>query len=278
MKYLNVAASVVMAGMLAGAVPAQADPAAASVPPANSTSFDGANWPAYQLYRAGKYADAIAAGTAEKSARGYALAAASEIGDAALHIPPCMECIQKAEGYARQAIAADPKLAEGHIFLAVALGLDSHVIGSVSALSKGYGNESKANIDEAVKLAPKNARAWGTMGGWNIEVVRAAGSMIASWQYGATPEKGIELFNKGLALDPDNLVLHYQFALSLASLDADKYHDLIQKELSTAAGLTPDSAYDTMSKKRAVELLGLLKAGNKDAFAATAKKYQGFPA
>ncbi|HEV2563049.1 MAG TPA: hypothetical protein VGT78_13000 [Rhizomicrobium sp.] len=278
MRYFGLAASAAVVCMLAAAMPAQADPAAASVAPADSMSYNAANWPAYQLYRAGKYADAIAAGTAEKSARGYALASAAEIGDAALHIPPCMECVKSAENYARQAIAADPNLPEGHIFLAVALGLDSHIIGSVSALSKGYGNESKANIEEAVKLAPKNARAWGTLGGWNIEVVRAAGSMIASWQYGATPEKGIELFNKGIALDPNNLVLHYQFALSLASLDADKYHDMIQKELADAASLTPDTAYDRMSKKRAEELLALLKAGDKDGFATTAKKYQGFPA
>lgn len=273
MRYFGLAASAAIACMMA--VPANAAPAMASEPPSNSNTYDP-NWPAYQLYRAGKYADAIAAGTQEKSARGYALAAAAEIGEAA-EKTPCLECAKKAEEYAKQSIAIDPKVAEGHIFYAVALGQDSHIIGTMSALSKGYGTLAKKEIDEALAIAPRNARALGTLGGWNLEVVRAAGSTLASWQYDASAEKGIEYFNKGIAVDPGNLVLHYQFALAMAGLDAEKYHDRILEELTKATECTPASAYDELSKKRAEELLAMLKSGDKN-FDATVKKYQGFPA
>ncbi len=274
MKFLVVSAAIVC---VLAAAPAQAGPAMASEQPNTSQTFD-TSWPAYQLYRAGKYADAMKDASGENSARGFALAAAAAIGDAAEHIPPCLECVQRAEDFARKAVAADPKLVEGHIFLAVALGLDSHIIGTMSALSKGYGTQAKKEIDAALALAPDNARALGTLGGWNLEVVRAAGSMLASWQYGASAEKGIASFNKGLAQDPNNLVLHYQYALSMAGLDADKYHDQIVAQLNAAANDTPDTAYDMLSKQRAQELLGLLKTGNKDAFTAKVKVYQGFPA
>jgi len=275
MKWLvAVAAMTCVAG---AAVPAQAGPAMASEAPDTSQAFD-TNWPAYQLYRAGKYADAMKAGSSENTARGFALAAAAAIGDAAEHIPPCLPCVQQAEDYAKKAIAADPKQAEGYIFYAVALGLDSHIIGTMSALNKGYGSLSKKEIDKAIELAPNNARALGTLGGWNLEVVRGAGSLLASMTYGASAGKGIDDFNKALAADPKDIVLHYQFALSMAGLDADEYHDQILKQLTAAANGTPDTAYDALSQKRAAELLDLLKAGKEDAFEAKVKAYQGFPA
>lgn len=274
--------TILMAGaaflcMFAASAAAEAGPAMASEPPNTSQAFD-VNWPAYQLYRAGKYADAMKEGSSENSARGYALAAAAAIGDAAEHIPPCLPCVQRAEDYAKKAIAADPKQAEGYIFYAVALGLDSHIIGSMSAMNKGYASLSKKEIDKAVELAPNNGRALSTLGGWNLEVVRAAGSWIASMSYGASADKGIAAFEKGIAADPKDVVLHYQFALSMAGLDADKYHDQILKQLTDATNGTPGSAYDALSQKRAAELLDLLKAGKEDAFEAKVKVFQGFPA
>jgi hypothetical protein len=275
MKWLAMVAAI--ACVTGPALPAQAGPAMASEAPNTSTPFD-TSWPAYQLYRAGKYADAMKDAAAENSARGYTLAAAAAIGDAAEHIPPCMECVQRAEDYAKKAIAADPKVAEGYIFYAVALGQESHIIGSMSAMNKGYASLSKKEIDAALALAPNNARALSTLGGWNLEVVRAAGSFIASMSYSASAGKGIAAFEKGIAANPKDVVLHYQFALSMAGLDADKYHDQILTQLNAAANGTPDTAYDSLSQKRAGELLGLLKAGNTDTFNAKVKAYQGFPA
>jgi hypothetical protein len=257
---------------------AEAASAATAAAPLNTSEAIDTNWPAYQLYRAGKYADAMTKGAAENSARGYALAAAAAIGDAAEHIPPCLPCVQRAEDYAKKAIAADPKQAEGYIFYAMALGLDSHIIGTMAALNKGYATLSKKQIDKALELAPNNGRALAVLGGWNLEVVRGAGSWIASMSYGASADKGIAAFEKGIAADPKDVVLHYQFALSLAGLDADEYHDRIVKQLTEAANGTPSSAYDALSQKRAAELLGLLKAGKEDAFEAKVKTYQGFPA
>jgi hypothetical protein len=188
-----------------------------------------------------------------------------------------MKCVRRAEDYARKAIAANPKLADGYLFLAVALGLDSHIIGSMSALSKGYASLSKKQIETALKLEPDNARALASMGGWNLEVVRGAGSLLASWQYDASAKKGIEFFNKAVAADPGNVVVHYQYALALAGLDTGKYHDLIVKELTQAANGKPQTAYDTMSKERAAKLLELLKAGESKKFAKTLSDYQGYP-
>ena len=64
------------------------------------------------LYVAGKYQAAIDAGVAQNSAAGLAMASRAALADAMMHETPCLECLQRAEGFARKAVALDPKLPE----------------------------------------------------------------------------------------------------------------------------------------------------------------------
>ena len=76
----------------------------------------------YGLYAAGQYDEAIRAGTAAATAPGYAIAARAALADAALRPQPCMDCLKRAEKFARAAVAADAKFSDGHVWLAASLG------------------------------------------------------------------------------------------------------------------------------------------------------------
>src|SRR5580704_9436377 len=82
---------------------------------------------ALALYKSGSYAQAEKSGVAEGDAQGYAIAARAVLADEMMRAP-CLDCLKRAEAYARRAIAADTKYAEGHIYLTVALGYESRII------------------------------------------------------------------------------------------------------------------------------------------------------
>ena len=89
---------------------------------------------ALSLYRSGKYEAAITAAIAQNNATGFALAARAALGAALTQKQkPCLSCLQRAEGFARKAIAADAHLPDGHTYLAVSLGYEARIIGTVRA-------------------------------------------------------------------------------------------------------------------------------------------------
>src|SRR6185312_14198347 len=64
----------------------------------------------YDIYATGRYDEAMRAG-----------AASAALADATTRPSPCLDCLYRAEEFARKAIAADPRLVEGHVYLAVAM-------------------------------------------------------------------------------------------------------------------------------------------------------------
>lgn len=232
--------------------------------------------PLYDLYAAGKYQEAVRAGLAAHSAYGYAIAARAVLADAVLRPAPCMDCLKQGEAYARQAVAADPALPDGQIWLAVALGYESRLTGLVAARLRDTPGQSKAALDAAVKTAPDDPYAVSALGGWNIEVVRGGGAFLARLIYGASEAQGIALFDRAVKLAPGNVAVRYQIALSLAGYAPDIYRSRIESELEAAIQDTPNTAYEKAIQARAGELLSSLKGGNRAALAAKVRQYQGY--
>ncbi|HEX2762185.1 MAG TPA: hypothetical protein VHM27_16800, partial [Rhizomicrobium sp.] len=100
----------------------------------------------YDIYAQGRYEDAARAGAIAHTAYGYALAARAVLADAVLRDTPCFDCIQRAEGLARQAVAADPKLADGQIWLAVSLGYQARIKGVLWARWRDYPAQAKTAL------------------------------------------------------------------------------------------------------------------------------------
>src|SRR5207248_4335753 len=110
----------------------------------------------YALYAAGRYEDAIRAGQAEGDAPGYAIAARAVLADAVLRPAPCLDCLKRAEDYARKAVAADPNFADGQVWLAVALGYQARINGAAIARLHDAPAQSRAALEAAVKSDPQN--------------------------------------------------------------------------------------------------------------------------
>ncbi|HKX63992.1 MAG TPA: hypothetical protein VJM78_01695 [Rhizomicrobium sp.] len=229
----------------------------------------------FAVYAKGDYEQAARLGEASHTAPGLAIAARAVLADAVLRDTPCLPCLERAESLSRQAVAADPHHAFGQVWLAVALGYQARITGAVKARMKNAPAQSKAALETAVADEPRNAYAVSALGGWHIEVVRGGGATLASLFYGARESTALSLFDRSVALAPDNVAVRYQIGLSLAGFDPDKYHGRIASELKAAVAAVPATAYEKRIQARAQELLDLLN--QRQAFDVRVRKYQGFP-
>jgi hypothetical protein len=230
----------------------------------------------WTLYAAGQYEQAIAAGLRRNDAFGFAIAARAELAREMMRDEPCLECLERAADYAREAISADPKLPEGHIYLATAMGYEARIIGPLVARLKGFPDKAKDEIDAAVADDPRDSWAWAALGGWNVEIVREGG-VLGRLIYGASVAQGIADFRKSFELDPGNIVLRFQFALSLAAYDRETYKSDIADALAAAAGDKPRTAYDGFAQSRARALQAALDSGDFANFDRLVRHDQGYP-
>lgn len=231
----------------------------------------------FATYARGDYEQAVKLGEAARTAPGYAIAARAVLADAVLRDRPCMACLNRAETLSRQAVAADPRHAFGQVWLAVSLGYQSRITGIVKARLRDAPGQSKLALDAAVAADPKNPFAVSALGGWNIEIVRGGGAYLARLLYGATEAQALALFDRALKLEPGNVAVHYQIALSLLGFDTDKYRSRILTELKAAIASHPATSYEKAMQGRASELLGLVNRGAQDTLNAKVRTFQGYP-
>jgi tetratricopeptide (TPR) repeat protein len=230
------------------------------------------------LYLSGQYARAEAAGLAENDADGFAIAARAVLADDMMREQPCLDCLVHAEELSRKAIASDPKRPEGHIYLAAALGYRARIIGDIAAQSQGLASKAKRELDAALADDPRDPWALAAVGSWHIEIVRSAGPTLARWLFGARFAEGRDYYARALSIAPENLVLHYQYALVLAAYDYPTYRGEVENELALAVACSPGSSYEVFARKRASELLDTLKRGDTAEAQRLVHRDQGYPA
>jgi len=171
----------------------------------------------------------------------------------------------------------DKDAADGHVWLAAALGYEARIVGLIRARLDNDPAQAKANLDEALKAEPDNAYALAALGGWNVEIVRAGGGFLANKLYGASVEQGMTLFDRAVRAQPRNVAVRYQIALSLAGLNPVTHRSRIDSELEAAIHAAPETAYEKFVQGRAAELLMLLKRNDRDAFETKLRSFQGYP-
>jgi len=242
---------------------------AALIAPAYATPLD--------LYVGGKYQAAMGAGAAQNTAAGFAVAARAALADAMMRDTPCLACLERAEGFARKAIALDSKLPEGHIYLAIALGYEARIVGAVTAQLKGLGQQAKSELDAALAMSPNNAIALAALGGWNVEIVRNGGERMARWVYGASAKEGLHAFHSAFKIMPENVAIRYQYALALSGYDLDDYRRDVEDSLSRACAGKATTAYESFAQRRARELLDVLKRNDISEYVRLVKRDQGYP-
>ena len=229
-----------------------------------------------ELYRAGQYEAAIAAGETGNTGESLAAAARAALAIANLRDSPCLSCLQRAENLARRSILLDMNHPDAFVLLAVSLGYESRLSGTIRAQLAHYPEQAKQAIDHALLIAPNDAFSLAAAGGWHIEVVRNGG-VLARPIYGARLETGIDFFHRALATDPENLVIRLQYALSLSGYDLSTYRDEVIAQLTAVSKIEPHTAYERALKDRAAGLLDLVNANKRRDFLALVGRYQGYP-
>jgi|SRR5262245_41473658 len=233
---------------------------------------------AVMLFQNGDYLAAADAAAMEGDAAGYALAARAVLAEASLRESPCVECLKRAESYARQAIAADGNNLEGQLQLALALGYQARLVGPLRARFQRFPEQARTAIDTALRLAPDDPWALSLAGAFNIEVVRSGGRLLGNFFYSASFDDGVTYFQRAIGQDPDNPVIKLQYALSLTSYAFESRRNEIVAVLQSVTKGPASDAYGKAMKQRAAGLLDLLLAGKREEYLIVARRYLGFPA
>ena len=231
----------------------------------------------FDLYRAGKYEEAIAAGEALGTGQGLATAARAAFAEANLSEKPCLSCLQRVEALARRSIALDTMHPDAFVYVAAAVGYEARIVGNVRAQFSHYPEIAKEMIDRALAVAPDDAWSLAAAGAWHIEVVRNGGALLARAIYGARADVGMDYFMKAFAADPKNLVIRFQYGLSLSGYDFDRYAQEATAALASVAKIEPRTVYEGAIKQRAARLASLIEAKKRADFLALVNRYQGYP-
>jgi tetratricopeptide (TPR) repeat protein len=233
---------------------------------------------AQEAYDDGRFIMAATLSEAEGSADALAFAARARIADAVTRDDgACGECLLRAEQTAEAAIKRDANLADAYVQLAVAMGFRGRLVGVAEARSQNMAEKGRAAIDKALELDPNNLWARASSGGWHLEIVHRAGAILAAIVYGAHEDEGLKLFRDALAADPTNLVVHYQFALSVLALDVKRFRAEAAKALADGDSDPRKDALTRLMRERADKLRELLKTETDEDVAAFVRRFQGYP-
>ncbi|WP_221088879.1 tetratricopeptide repeat protein [Deinococcus aquaedulcis] len=205
------------------------------------------------LFDQGKWQEAASAAAALNTADGFALAAEATTAGAGL-VPDNQKkaLFEKAQGYARQAIAKDKNNADAYFELARAQGRLAQFSGILQSL--GLAGDMKKNLDTAVRLNPRLAGAYVALGLWHANLISKG--FIATRATGADRNQIIPNFEKAIALEPNVAVHRIEYANALM-LQGKKAEAAAQ--LEKALAMNADTFWEKRNEDAAKATLAKLK-------------------
>jgi tetratricopeptide (TPR) repeat protein len=147
----------------------------------------------------------------------------------------------KAVGYARRAVAADPKSALAHLSLAICYGRAATVADARTKIA--YSKLIKEYADNALALDPNNDLTYFVLGSWSHEIANLNGLLraIARVVYGSIPsatnKDAVGFLEKAVALNPRRVASHAALGRSYAALgDRERARQSFNRALSLPDG------------------------------------------
>ena len=115
------------------------------------------------------------------------------------------------ELYARRAVDVNPQGADGHFYLARALGRTAQSLGPRDRVK--YATDVRAHAMDALKLDPRHPGALHVMGMWNAEVMRLSGptrwfakNLLGGQVFGsANWENAVRYMEQAVAVEPNRI-------------------------------------------------------------------------
>ncbi|NQU71229.1 MAG: hypothetical protein HQ514_11805, partial [Rhodospirillales bacterium] len=141
-----------------------------------------------RLFERGKYLEAAALAATANTAQGFALAARATLANAIYVAKRPQRQVQVETGVelAEKALALDSHIVEAHLQLVIAFYQKSRATTPLDAYFQGYADKSSEHLAVALDLDPDNPWGLWLLGGWNFEVVRLAGPILADTLFSAS--------------------------------------------------------------------------------------------
>lgn len=163
--------------------------------------------------------------------------------------------------HARAAVKVAPDSAQGHVWLAAALGRQALKEGPKTRLA--LSREIKDEIDRAIALDPSIGRAYHIRAAWNRKIASlnfmeraAANTVLGGVPKGASMDNAVRDFQRAVELEP--AYVNHHLELGRTFMDLDRHEDA-RRELEKAVSLPPtSSARDKQYQAEARELLAKL--------------------
>ena len=208
------------------------------------------------LFDQGKWQEAATAAAALNTSAGFALAAEATTAGASLSPDSQKKALfQRAQGYAKQAIALDKNNADAYFELARAEGRLAQYVGVFQSLP--LAKDMKANLDKAVTMNPKMAGAYVALGLWNVNLDSGGlKGAIAASQTGAKKANAAPNFEKAISLEPDVAVHRIEYANALLMLGNKA---AAAEQLRKAVALPADTFWEKRNLEAAKTKLATLQ-------------------
>ncbi|MEO8486799.1 MAG: hypothetical protein ABI585_10730 [Betaproteobacteria bacterium] len=214
---------------------------------------DAAVLAAWTPFHAGRFADAVDAGTDAGDAGVNAAVKAQVVYANYLekNEKTRLALFEEAAGWADARRRAAPKDANAHYLYAFALGRYGQGISVAKALAQGFGGKIKEALATAIRLEPGHADAHIAYGAYQAEVIDKVGGIIAGVTYGAKKDSAIEHYEKALKLNPDSAIARIEFANGLLMLFGKARIADAEKLYQQAAKSTPADAMERLDVEHA---------------------------
>lgn len=219
-----------------------------------------------QAYAHGQLREALAAfqaATAEDAASFSALCGLARVEAELSEGAPGEErrrLVASAVEHARAAIKASPDHAQGHIWLAVALGLEAQMEGPKTRA--GLWREIKSELDRAIGIDPAVARAYLERGRWNRRLASRgiwersmSKVLLAHVPHGASMDNAVRDFEKAVELAPDDIQSRVELARTYLKLE--RYGDArreLQRAVAIPAGRPRDPGLQAEAREQLEKL------------------------
>jgi tetratricopeptide (TPR) repeat protein len=124
--------------------------------------------------------------------------------------------------YAKRAVREAPDNADAHVCLSVAYGKMTDFVDNKTKME--YSKIVKSEAEKAVDLNPKSDLGWLILARWNFDMATLNPILrgIAQALYGQLPpaskEKAVEYFQKAIAVAPQKIIHHAEYALALEAM------------------------------------------------------------
>lgn len=143
-------------------------------------------------------------------------------------------------------VLADPGNCQALYWQAYALGRYSQGISVARALAQGLGSKLKGALEHVIELQPGHADAHVALAAFHAEVIDKVGALVGRMTYGVRAEASIELFERGLALNPDSAAGMMEYARALVMLHGESRMREATQWFEKAAALNPADARERL--------------------------------